>query len=415
MIDDDSLNVWIKDQIVGYLWKNSVNSIGFEYDAQWLKGNGYPLSQSLPLTAKNYAPEDGVAHRFFANLLPEGGARERIVRDLKLSNTEFNLLRAIGGECAGALSILPVEQSPTETYKYQELNANEVASLVKLRGISYSGDTAFLHPRLSLAGAQYKCAVKMENGKLFLPLGTAPSTHILKFESPDYKNLAIFEVFTTLLAQKMGLPVVEVALMASAKQYYASVMRYDRNSHSDGIERLHQEDFCQAMDFGYDKKYQIDGGPSFADSYLLLMETSSEPAIDGLALLRWMIFNVLVGNSDGHAKNISLLYPGSGQVRLAPFYDLVCTRAFDRIDSRLAFSVGEKRDPELVTINDWKSLAKACDISGPYLIRIINKMSAELQQAYDQTKTDFESSYGNTPALQRIEKVIKKQINIHSY
>jgi len=213
----------------------------------------------------------------------------------------------------------------------------------------------------------------------------------------------------------MGLPVVEVALVSSAKQYYASVKRYDRDSRSDGIGRLHQEDICQAMDFGYDKKYQIDGGPSFADCYLLLMETSSEPAIDGLALLRWMVFNILVGNSDGHAKNISFLYPGSGQVRLAPFYDLVCTRAFERIDSRLAFSVGEQRDPELVTFDDWKSLAKACDINGAFLIRIINKMSGELQRAYDLTKTEFESSYGNTPELQRIEKIVKKQIKIHTY
>jgi len=87
--------------------------MGFRYDPAWLKG-GFAISQSLPLDSEELPSDESIAHRFFANLLPEGGVRDQIVRDLKLPNTDFALLRAIGGECAGALSILPLDRVPTE-------------------------------------------------------------------------------------------------------------------------------------------------------------------------------------------------------------------------------------------------------------------------------------------------------------
>ena len=101
MIDPDALNIWSDQSLVGYLWRNPLGYMGFRYDDQWLKQGGFAISCTLPLGHNDFTPEDGIAHRFFANLLPEGGAREQIVRDLKIANTDFDLLRAIGGECAG--------------------------------------------------------------------------------------------------------------------------------------------------------------------------------------------------------------------------------------------------------------------------------------------------------------------------
>ncbi|MDZ7621127.1 MAG: HipA domain-containing protein, partial [Candidatus Competibacteraceae bacterium] len=69
--------------------------------------------------------------------------------------------------------------------------------------------------------------------------------------------------------------------------------------------------------------YQSGGGPSFAQCYQLVRDACSEPAMDTQHLLRWQIFNVLVGNSDGHAKNLSLLHLLNGETRLAPFY-MIC-------------------------------------------------------------------------------------------
>ena len=117
MSDPDALNVWHEQRLVGVLRRNPVGAVGFYYDADWIKG-GFAVSRSLPLAAREFAPEEGRAHRWFANLLPEGMVRERIVRDLKLPNTDFDLLRAIGGECAGALSILPVDRQPSRARQY---------------------------------------------------------------------------------------------------------------------------------------------------------------------------------------------------------------------------------------------------------------------------------------------------------
>ncbi|MEA1891036.1 MAG: type II toxin-antitoxin system HipA family toxin [Pseudomonadota bacterium] len=412
MIDPDALNVWFEDRLVGYLWREPVGTIGFRYEPYWITRDGFAVSWSLPLTTEDFSAKDGVAHRFFANLLPEGGVRDNIVRDLKISNTDFDLLRAIGGECAGALSILQVERNPSEDRSYRPLPDKELARLIARRGQIYATWPEDKRPRLSLAGAQDKCPVLIRDGHYFLPEGEAPSSHILKFELTDYRHLPAYETFTSHLAKQIGLPVVDIELHSIEKRFYAQIERYDRVWDERGeIQRLHQEDFCQALGYGHEKKYQDSGGPTFADCYRLLQDASTDPAIDTQNLLRWQIFNVLAGNSDGHAKNLSLLYLQSGEIRLSPFYDLVCTRAIERIDYHLAFAVGGQRDPAQITTKHWESLAGQCDVGSRYLGRLIQETAASLLEQIAKTKALFEAQYGDYPSLQRIERVVTQQCN----
>ena len=322
MLDPEGLNVWSDQRLVGYLWRNTQGLIGFRYDDNWLAQGGFAISHTLPLRNGDFVPDEGLAHRFFANLLPEGGVRDQIVRDLKIPNTDFNLLRAIGGECAGALSILEAEYQPAVDYEYHKVSDEELANLVARRGQVYTWTTNE-RPRLSLAGAQDKCPLLVRDSTYWLPRKESPSSHILKFELSDYRHLPAYETFTTLLAEAIGLPVVDIQLRSIADTHYALIKRYDRYKLESGqIARLHQEDFCQALGFGHEHKYQEYGGPTFADCYRLIQDVSSDPANDLQHLLRWQIFNVLAGNSDGHAKNLSLLYRPGGEIRLAPFYDL---------------------------------------------------------------------------------------------
>ena len=134
MIDPDSLNAWYEDRLVGYLWRNPTGVIGFRYEPGWIESGGFSISCSLPLAQDEFSGADSTAHRFFANLLPEGGAREQLVRDLKIPNTDFDLLRALGGECAGALSILPVEREPADDEYYRPLPEEELSRLIAQRG-----------------------------------------------------------------------------------------------------------------------------------------------------------------------------------------------------------------------------------------------------------------------------------------
>ena len=240
--------------------RDSFGHIGFRYDPDWLSGGGFGISQTLPLGAGEFTAEQGVVHRFFANLLPEGGFRERVVRDLKISDTDFNLLRAIGGECAGALSVLPVERKPLTQHSYRPINDEELADMVSQRRQPYSwpGEKK---PRFSLAGAQNKFPILVREEKYLLPREESPSSHILKFEIAEYRNVPAYETFTTLLARAVGLPVVNIELRSASSIHYTITERYDRFLSDEGeVLRAHQEDFCQALGYGHERKYQEDGG-----------------------------------------------------------------------------------------------------------------------------------------------------------
>ena len=409
MSDHDALNVWSGHRMTGRLRRDSFGHIGFRYDPDWLSGGGFAISQTLPLGAGEFTAEQGVAHRFFANLLPEGGFRERVVRDLKISDTDFNLLRAIGGECAGALSVLPVERKPLTQHSYRPINDEELADMVSQRGQPYSWPDE-KKPRFSLAGAQNKFPILVREGKYLLPREESPSSHILKFEIAEYRNVPAYETFTTLLARAVGLPVVNIELRSANSIHYTITERYDRFLSDEAeVLRAHQEDFCQALGYGHEKKYQEDGGPSFAQCFGMLRDVSSDPATDLPHLLRWQIFNVLAGNSDGHAKNLSLLYKDNGEVRLAPFYDLVCTRAIERIDHHLALSVGNERNPGVIVRRHWEDMARQCDIRPRYLLDLVDEVSFLLLESLTSTREFFENQFGEYRALQRIEQVIKKQ------
>lgn len=409
MSDPDTLNVWNGRRMVGRLRRDSFGHISFRYDNDWLSGGGFAISQTLPLGAEEFTAEEGVAHRFFANLLPEGGFRERIVRDLKISDTDFNLLRAIGGECAGALSILPEQQEPSAEQSYRPIDDEELAGLISQRGQPYSWSEE-KRARFSLAGTQNKFPILVREGKYLLPQGESPSSHILKFEIEGYRNVPAYETFTTLLARAVGLPVINIELRSINKIHYTITERYDRFPDDDGeILRAHQEDFCQALGYGHERKYQEDGGPSFAQCFGVLRDVSSDPATDLPHLLRWQIFNVLAGNSDGHTKNLSLLHTPDGEIRLAPFYDLVCTRAIDRIDYHLALSVGKERNPGVILKQHWEDMARQCDIRPRYLLGLVEELASQLLENSALTRVLFEDRFGKYRALQRIEQVIKKQ------
>ena len=417
---DNRLRVWHEDRLVGRLWRNAANEIGFQYCAEWLHSDDkFAISASLPLSREPCQPEDALAHRFFANLLPEGMAREHLVRDLKLTNSDFVLLRAIGGECAGALSILPEDREPARPdwpEAYWELTEAGLQALVlrngRIYGSSLVGAAARPVPRLALAGAQGKCPVFFHEARMFLPRGEAPTSHILKFAMPGYPHGPAYEALLTDLARRVGLSVASVEfrrINAKGRSHdYLVIERYDREITSAGARRLRQEDFCQALGLGRERKREEDGGVSFAQCYRLLCEVSSEPALDATQLLRWLIFNYLAGNSDGHAKNLSLLYHPDRVVRLAPFYGLTCA-ALDKIDPRLAFAVGGERTPGNIKTAQWRQQAVALGIKPGYLRTLLDEMTRRVQQELKPAIEAFQEKHGAYPPLQRVAQLVQRQ------
>lgn len=410
----ETLHVWYRPRessarLVGRLHRDAVGRIGFEYSPEWRR-DGFAISCSLPLEHGRPTAGDDAARRFFANLLPEGEARERVVRTLRIPNTDFDLLRALGGECAGALALSTSESTPLARAvgRYRALSEDELANLAARRGY-VPADKWGGRPRLSLAGAQHKCPVLVRGGACFLPVDDAPSTHILKFEVADFRSVPAYETFTTALAKAVGLEVADVELRSAGGRHFVEITRFDRVVESDGsVVRLHQEDFCQALGFGHERKYEADGGPSLADCVRLLRDTVADPVIDIERLMGWQAFNWLAGNSDGHAKNLALLHAGR-TIRLAPFYDLVCTRAIARLDRRLAMGMGGETDPGRISASHWEALAAECGIRPRFLQRLVEGLADRILDNLAPVRSDFESRYGPWPALQRIESVVVRQ------
>ena len=411
MIDPDGLDVWHEGRLVGYLWRDAYNRMGFRYDAAWLD-DGFRLSVRLPLQVEPFPPEEAVAHFFFANLLPEGRARERLARTRRLSDDDFTLLREFGGDCAGALSILPVEAEPPTTADYEPLSEDGLHQLVLQHGrAAYARRETGPQPRLSLAGAQDKCPVYLREGHYALPMGAAPSSHILKFQVDDFANVPLYEAFMNRLAEAVGLAVPETFLDAVRDERFLVVGRFDRRWEDDGtVRRLHQEDLRQALGpETFRGKYEAEGGPDFAACARLVRTASEDPVTDLQALVRWQVFNVLAGNSDGHAKNLALVQvePGTDRWRLAPFYDLVCTRAIERVETRLAMSVGGEFEPARVTEDHWQALARDSGLPAKLVSGVLEDTRERLRSAFMPTWAGFEEAFGRAPALQRIQAVLR--------
>src|SRR3546814_626499 len=110
---------------------------------------------------------------------------------------------------------------------------------------------------MSLAGAQHKLVVILRDGQLLQPVGSEPSTHILKPDhpDPDYPHSAVNEWFVMRLARRMGLTVPDVSRRYVPEPLYL-IERFDRSLGPAGVQRLHAIDACQLLNLDRQFKYQ---------------------------------------------------------------------------------------------------------------------------------------------------------------
>lgn len=402
------LQVWYEGELVGRLAAHG-DGMGFVYDPSWVAREGaFALSLSLPLGEEALAGPE-VSH-FFANLLPEGTVRQALAQRLGLSaDNDIGLLGALGADCAGALQILPDGEAPgtvagTPRQPPEDEWARLLASPPVMAGLAEGGRL-----RLSLAGAQDKLPVILQDGAPALPAPGGASSHLLKFGSRDFAHLPANEVFTGMLARAAGLRVAEARLISLGGQDVCLVTRYDRRDEDGRIVRLHQEDFCQALGRSGRSKYEQEGGPGFAACFDLLSRVSAEPLPDLEQLLRWFIFNLIFGNADGHAKNLSLLYGRPRGVRLAPFYDLVCTAAYPRIDRHLAMTVGGQADPGQVGRKHWEALADAVGVGRAFLLKEVRRLADALPGLAKEQAARFAAAHGEHPVLQMVQGPLRRR------
>jgi serine/threonine-protein kinase HipA len=324
----NQLSVRLNGEQVGILEQTPTGKMAFTYDSSATQ----VISIGMPIREEPYS--DIKTEAYFGGLLPESETVKKII-GIKYGishNNNFSLLKAIGYDCAGAISCDRIDHpyATQNTFPLQGkiITDDELCKHI----IELPQKPLFMDDmnglRLSLAGAQDKAAVCLINNQVALSENGCPTTHILKPSSSHFEGLAENEYFCLRIAKRIGLPVPDIQLRKAKNITYLLIERYDRRVTDNHVRRIHQEDFCQALGILTPKKYQNEGGPGFKECFDLLKNTA-QPAIDRNLLASALVFNYLICNMDAHGKNFSLLHHTQANIRLAPFYDMICTRVYD--------------------------------------------------------------------------------------
>ena len=354
MPDRLPLGVWLYDERVAELASAGPGLISCTYTdrarARW--PGGLPLlSCSLPVRARRY-PD---AHPYFRGLLPEGRALQAMADLARVPTFDsFGMLARFGRDVAGALVITedaPLDR-PGEARVYTPAQLDDEIADLDDHPLALHDDS-----ELSLAGLQNKLLLVATPDGWARPIGGRPSTHILKVEDRRYPGLVTFEAECLRLARAVGLTTIAADVTTHSGIDCLIVSRFDRRQVDGTVERIHQEDACQALGRDPDAderrgKYESAGGPSLVEIATILDRYSADPLTELRRLVEVVTFTVAIGNSDAHGKNISFLHPQPGVVELAPLYDTVPTALWPQLPDRAAMTVAGHSRLSDVTLDD---------------------------------------------------------------
>jgi serine/threonine-protein kinase HipA len=391
-----TLDVYFESDLVGRV--HDTQPLSFEYAASWLERPNAHQIASIEMRAG--VNNSSFVLAFFDNLLPEGALREYVSQKFKAS-TVFSLLNAIAGDTAGGLVILPPGQVP-EPPGYEQTTWEKLAAIVREGSGTLAAEAKVKGARISLSGAQDKALICVEaSGMPSLPTGSSPSTHILK---PNIRRMegvwesAANEALVMRMAKKCGLDVSEVFYEPTTRA--CIVRRYDRVEAADGtLRRLVQYDLCQLNGTASGKKYESEGGPGIARCLELVRKYSSVPAADLNSVLKAVFFNLCAGNNDGHAKNLSLLARVDKSVRLAPLYDLMCTRIYPGLSGDFAFQIGGEARPGSISRTHVEALAREIKMRPAFVLGVARQVGEQVLEAAPQALVELQPDLPHSAAI----------------
>ena len=345
------LHVWMNGIHVGVWSTLRTGTPVFRYDETWVQAaEGRALSLSLPFSADLELRGEAVTN-YFDNLLPDNAdIRRRLRSRFRARSAEaFDLLTAIGRDCVGAVQLLPPGEDPVG---WNTIDAEALDEARVERILAAVTSDALLGQRdedeglrLSIAGAQEKTALLRMGRRWYLPRGATPTTHILKLPlglvgnmRADMSTSIENEWLCSRILRALGLPVAEAEMARFGDIKALVVTRFDRRwvGIEEGAEqksrfrppgeawiaRLPQEDFCQALGVGPDRKYQSDGGPSIQNC-LAVLSSSEHAQDDQTAFVLSQFAFWLLAATDGHAKNFSIQHRRGGGFGMTPLYDVL--------------------------------------------------------------------------------------------
>ena len=403
------LRVWANELPMGW-FGHEAGQYFFQYDEDWLNsGHAYALAPQFVLRSEPHFGEP--VKIFFANLLPEGAALEEILSAIHMRDASpFEIIGQLGEELPGVLSVRAEGNVPSGLQQYSPLTKEALSQRIKARDMQKPLLTSNDQSSMSLPGAQDKLGLRYDarRDRLYDSVGSTPTTHIAK---PDtrlvkFQPSAINEYLCMRLAAAIKLPVPPVHLIQVPETVYI-VQRYDRIVSGEVVKCLHQVDGCQLLGLGQDWKYERQGLVSLK-RIVEALRGLQLPAKDLLSFQRWVMFNYLIGNSDAHAKNISVLIDETGYA-LAPFYDLLCVQVYG--DDTLALYIGDENRYASVGAHSWEAFCEDCGFSVKATMTLFRKMAQDVAKAWAkvsaQATADFALSQSELGLIQSITKVIE--------
>jgi serine/threonine-protein kinase HipA len=380
------LIILVEGVIMGRVYEQTDRggTLSFRYDPSWIElKDAFPLSVSMPLTEAPYRQR--FIKTFLSNLLPENPAvLEAWEKKYHVSrNNPFGLLKHVGEDVPGAVQFV----QPDRLAEYQnpgpaQIQWLSVAELTDRMALLRNDAAAFRladdQGRMSLAGAQAKTALYFDGQRWGVPTGRMPTSHILKPRIPGFDGIVENEHLCQDIAARCGLAAAR-SFVLELDEPVIVIERFDRLPHPDTeriLRRVHQEDMCQALQKLPSEKYQESRGPGIETIVRLLRAVSTADQEDVSRFLDANIFNYLIGGTDAHAKNYSLLFGTNQQVRLAPLYDVSTQLPYqDKIPQRLAMKVGRFYEIASIRLADWQSLARLCKLDEAQLIDRIHALA----------------------------------------
>ncbi|OAF07596.1 type II toxin-antitoxin system HipA family toxin [Bradyrhizobium neotropicale] len=372
---------------IGRLRNDARGRLAFIYNDDWRGSAGaYPLSLSMPLAAQEHG--SAVVQAFLWGLLPDNEqVLDRWAKKFQVSaRNVFALISNVGEDCAGAIQfVAPDRLEALRSGKDDKTEWLDEAEIAKRLKALREDHAAWRLPRdtgqFSLAGAQPKTALLLKKGQWGIPSGRVPTTHILKPPTGHFDGHAENEHICLRLARDLGLPVADTGVMRFKNEIAIVVERYDRHVSGNDIIRVHQEDICQAMGILPTRKYQNEGGPTPSDVVELLRTHSTDRAADVETFVNALGFNWLIGGTDAHAKNYSLLLASGPHVRLAPLYDVASILPYKDIDLRkikLAMKVGGEYKLDQIGLRQWQKFARETRVDADELVASLVSMAKQI-------------------------------------
>ncbi|MCY4443200.1 MAG: HipA domain-containing protein [Proteobacteria bacterium] len=436
-----SLDVYLHGELAGKLDQYVIpdrfspkHSLVFTYDPEHLKKGGEQLSISLPLQEEAFIDynrqsdsDPKPVRYFFRGLLPESKSHQRLSDYLDESekheyvHTEERrcfaaaFLTVLGGDCAGAITFhLHNTKPPVPTDAMELLDEKSLYQVMDdLFKLPMLVDKGY---RLSLAGAQEKLPVGFVDGKVALMKGGGLTTHILKPALWKFPNTTYNEYFCMTLAQRVGLEAPNCTLLHVGDSSCFLIERYDRYQDDQGVTRsIHQEDFCQIMSLTESKKFEFYGGPGIQKCMDVIGEHCVDPGTNKLTFLTIILYNFIVGNSDAHHKNYSLLYDKKG-LRVAPAYDILSMAVYPDVTLDMAMRVGEEDSPDCVKKSDFfkfveNSFKEDLDAAKASFETTMNNMMDTIEGKALELKKEFEEQSFKSPIYDEIIEIIKDRVH----